>query len=108
MPKRMVTNNQNTFVGRVALDDAAIMAACDEFGATHSLADTRQIDRSHRRGLTQCLLKFWRFEFPPAASRERIEAFIARLTGRDKIIEYAEEKAQQYTGSSCLSYPLVT
>lgn len=108
MPKRMVTNNQNTFLGKSVLDDAAVVDLCDEFGVTHSLANTRDIDRSHRRGLTQRLLKFWRFEFPPAASRERIEAFIARLTGRDKIIEYAEEKAQQYTGSSCLSYPLVT
>lgn len=117
MPKRMISTKKNKLVGGIVIDQEAVLAACHEFGVDVSRADTRKIDRSFKRGLTQYLLKYWRFEFDDWAPPEKIEAFIKRLTGKDRVIEPVGEQDDLFTGttgdainagSDCLSYPLVT
>lgn len=116
LPKRMISTEENERIDNIVRTEEEVLQDALEFGCTASFGDTREIDRSHRRGLTQCLMKYWRFEFPEDVSDARMNAFIARLTGKEKKkVEVASmgdvaSNAQQNTstGSRCLTYPLIT
>lgn len=107
MPRRMVSTGKNRLVGAIMLNEEEILKVCDEMGAETYRGDTRKIDLSHRRGLTQYLIEFIRYDLKDACN-ETIKRFIDRLTGKDKVVEPAYDAYEYAAGSSCLQYPLVT
>ena len=107
MPRRMVSTGKNRLVGAIMLNEEEILKVCEEMGADTYRGDTRKIDLSHKRGLTQYLIEFIRYDLKDACD-ETIQRFIDRLTGKDKIVEPAYDAYEYTAGSSCLQYPLVT
>lgn len=109
MPKRMISNNENEYVGKIVLTDEEMEAAAAEYGATTQSKNTRDIDLSHARGMTMCLTKYRWFVFHKNTPDDVIKAFIARAKGKDRVAEPAEPPpAAAKTGSNYLSHHLIT
>ena len=114
MPKRFVSSGRNKLLGCIALDQDGEDEACQKFGTEFKEHDNRRIDKSHRRGLTQYLMKFGTYEFGEETPQSVLERFIARMLGKDRIITPASEDCPLFEplheekGSICYSHPLVT
>lgn len=109
MPKRFVSSGKNKLLGCIILDQEQEEQACAEFGTEFKERDTHRIDKSYRRGLTQYLMKYGVYEFHEETPQRKLNKFIARLLGKDRIIEPdVAMPAYEEKGSTCYSYPLVT
>lgn len=109
MPKRFISSGKNKLLGCIILDQEQEEQACAEFGTEFKERDTHRIDKSYRRGLTQYLMKYGVYEFHEETPQRKLNKFIARLLGKDRIIEPdVAMPAYEEKGSTCYSYPLVT
>jgi hypothetical protein len=90
MPKRTESSGDNEFLGLVKNLDV-LKHGCAEHGVKMIDLDRRYIDKSHVRGLTSMLLRRCQLLLPVDMTEEQYEAFLKRITGKDRQLEWALE-----------------